>query len=159
MNKQEAQKEIEKAQKKFDKLQKKLDIARDQIAWAERMLEEAEPDTSELVFNPKQREVYVYIGNHGLILKKGWHSTMTDLQRLEVGNCFRTEEDARNSAKYYIMNSEYDYWLPWTGQPKPKVLPKGLEYWNNEHWIATQVKDVNRTFECFVYRWKRSEQV
>ena len=158
MNKQEAQKEIDKAQKKFDKLQKKLDIARDQIAWAERMLEEAEPDTSELVFNPKQREVYVYIGNDGIILKKKWHSTMIDLQRLEVGNCFRTEEDAKNSAKYYIMNSDYDYWLPWSGQPKPKVAPKGFQFWGAVEggWITYKKKP--KYWKNYIHRWKREEQ-
>ena len=111
MNKEDAQKEIEKAQKKFDKLQKKLDIARDQIAWAERMLEEAEPDTSELVFNP------------------------------EKGSSF-----------YY-----YEYWFPWIGQPKPKVLPKALEWWSIQGvWFKSKKNCVN--WQNYVYRWKREDQ-
>ena len=154
MNKEEAQKEIEKAQKKFDKLQKKLDIARDQIAWAERMLAEAEPDTSELVFKPKMLEKMYYVDRDGYV-KYTNHRDHLILDFTKLGNCFRTEEDAKNSAKYYIMNSEYDYWFPWTKQPKPAVVPKGLEFWNNGSW---ERQDSYFIFPQHVYRWKREDQ-
>ena len=157
MNKEDAQKEIEKAQKKFDKLQKKLDIARDQIAWAERMLEEAEPDTSELVFNPEKGSSFYYVDECAEIDLYNRTGQPFDNRLVKIGNCFRTEEDAQNSAKHYIMNSDYEYWFPWIGQPKPKVLPKALEWWSIQGvWFKSKKNCVN--WQNYVYRWKREDQ-
>ena len=120
----------------------------------------AEPDTSELVFKPKDRERYEYIGYLGVIKLSLWDGSEVDFDRLKAGNVFRVGT-AKNSAKYYFMNSEYDYWFPWTGQPKPKVLPKGLEFWNLNYgeWDDSGYKDPSHLDNLHVYRWKRSEQV
>jgi len=95
------------------------------------------PDTSELVFEPNHAQYYWFVNTKGGASFKLWVNDKSDQIRYKNGNCFRTEEDAKNSAKYYIMNSEYDYWFPWSGQPKPKVLPKGLELWSigNCRWL------------------------
>ena len=119
----------------------------------------AEPDTSELVFKPKDRERYEYIGYLGVIKLSLWDGSEVDFDRLKAGNVFRVGT-AKNSAKYFFMNSEYGYWLPWTGQPKPKVLPKGLEYLTNtgEFVKALKLRRVE-DMQFNTYRWKRSEQV
>ena len=115
----------------------------------------AEPDTSELVFKPENGEEYEFIGNDGCVRSNVWWGSQLDFIRLELGNVFRVGT-ARNSAKYYFMNSGYDYWIPWSGQPKPAVEPKGLEFWGtfDKAWLKTSGKLGN----SHVYRWKRSEQ-
>ena len=121
-----------------------------------------EPDTSELVFKPVEQKCFFYVGYRGIVHKEPNFRAgrISDLSLVEKGNCFRTEEDAKNSAKYYLMNSEYDYWFPWSGQPKPKVLPKGLEFWDHttDSWLKSDNTRVSH-IESLVYRWKRSEQV
>ena len=119
----------------------------------------AEPDTSELVFKPEKGERYEYIGYLGLIKLSSWDGCEVDFDRFRVGNVFRVGT-AKNSAKYYFMNSEYDYWFPWTKQPKPAVVPKGLEFWNLNYgeWDDSGYKDPSHLDNRHVYRWKRSEQ-
>ena len=118
----------------------------------------AEPDTL-LVFKPEYDQEYEFVGNNGVIYERVWKGNQMDFDRLRVGNVFRRYE-AKNSAWYYIMNSEYDYWFPWSGQPKPKVLPKGLEYLTNtgEFVKALKLRRVE-DMQFNTYRWKRSEQV
>ena len=120
------------------------------------------PDTSELVFKPEKGDKFYYIGDYASnrVAEDRFHFDKDMNKLLKVGNCFRTEEDAKNSAKYYFMNSEYDYWFPWTGQPKPKVLPKGLEFWNLNYgeWDDSGYKDPSHLDNLHVYRWKRAEQ-
>jgi hypothetical protein len=115
------------------------------------------PDISELVFKPEIGDEYVYVDNDGRLERAEWIDSALERMRLKLGNVFRIGE-AKNSAKYYIMNSDYDYWLPWSGQPKPKVLPKGLEYWW-AHWKKSSCSHVGAMDYFRVYRWKRSEQV
>lgn len=120
----------------------------------------AEPDTSELVFKPENGEGFIYISDYGDFEFTFKDTPCIDNVLFSKGNCFRTEEDAKNSAKYYFMNSEYDYWLPWSGQPKPKVLPKGLEFWSSSlnSWQISYLQDIT-DLHGLSYRWKRSEQV
>ena len=114
-----------------------------------------EPDTSELVFKPKRGEPYEYIGNKGYTVTVSWDNDESDLSRLKVGNVFRVAT-AQHSAKYHIMNSAYDYWFPWSGQPKPKVLPKGLEYWDTD--TRSWEKTLYDLCTYLIYRWKRELQ-
>lgn len=113
------------------------------------------PETSELVFKPEKGERYEYIGYLGVIRCSTWNGNNVDFDRLKAGNVFRVGT-AKNSAKYYFMNSEYDYWLPWSGQLKPAVLPKGLEFWSSicQQWLSS-----SEIGDSHIYRWKRSEQV
>lgn len=145
MNKQEAIKKTEELERQLAELKAIIEA----------------PDTSELVFRPEYNVKYKYIGCRGESRNADWYAEKLDIDLLEIGNCFRTEEDAKNSAKHYIMNSDYDYWFPWSGQPKPKVLPKGLEYWDERigRFRASVVKKPSKIGNSFVYRWKRREQV
>ena len=119
----------------------------------------SEPDTSELVFEPKDDEDFEFIASNGEVCTDRWSYHLVDFEILQVGNVFRVGT-AKNSAKYYFMNSEYDYWLPWSGQPKPKVLPKGLEFWSSSlnSWQISYLQDIT-DLHGLSYRWKRSEQV
>ena len=117
------------------------------------------PDTSGLVFKPKIGEQFEYVSGLGEIRRDTWDNLTIDHERLKVGNVFRVGT-AKNSAKYHIMNSEYDYWFHWSGQPKPKVLPKKLEFYASVNgWWDSTATEVSQMSRCFVYRWKRSEQV
>jgi len=147
VNKKEAMKQIEELEAKHAEEIKKL-----------KAIIEA-PDTSELVFKPNKGDKFYYIGDYASnrVAEDRFHYDKDMNKLLKVGNCFRTEEDAQNSAKYYIMNSEYDYWFPWSGQPKPKVLPKGLEYWTNGSWDQGRPNSYF-IFPQHVYRWKRELQ-
>ena len=149
MNKQEALKQIEELEAKHAEEINKLKA----------IIET--PDTSELVFKPMENGVYYHIWGSGTINNIPNLNTAHDRVMQEKGNCFRNKEDAKASAKYYIMNSEHDYWFPWTGQPKPKVLPKGLEFWFGAtgKWHASCVKTVDELDVRSPYRWKRSDQI
>jgi len=147
MNKKSAMKQIEELEAKHA----------EEIAKLKAIIEA--PDTSELVFMPKMDEQYEFVGSDGGIFHDEWDNCPFHHIRLKVGNVFRVGT-AKNSAKYEIMNSNYDYWLPWSGQPKPKVLPKGLQcYTNNCLWVESGVTEVSQMCARFAYRWKRSEQV
>ena len=144
MNKQEAIKKTEELERQLAELKAIIEA----------------PNTSELVFKPEYGEKYWSMWGDGDTCERDFlHES--DEARQQNGNCFRTEEDAKNSAKYYIMNSEYDYWFPWSGQPKPKVLPKGLEYWwqDGVQWIKSEALESDLMDYFLIYRWKRSEQV
>ena len=143
MNKQEAIKKTEELERQLAELKAIIEA----------------PDTSELVFKPKDDETYCFVNTFKSISKTLYQSTGYGLARFKSGNCFRTEEDAKNSAKYHIMNSEYDYWFPWSGQTKTKVLPKGLEYWdhNLDKWRGSSLTKTG-VMKYDIYRWKRSEQ-
>ena len=142
MNKQEAIKKTEELEKQLAELKAIIEA----------------PETSELVFKPEEDQRYHVLTELGEIGDYCFFDDSIDSRFLEIGNCFRTEEDAKNSAKYYIMNSEYDYWFPWSGQPKPKVLPKGLEAWNQSKFTSEWNKTKTKNMVDVVYRWKRSEQ-
>ena len=149
MNQQTAMKQIEELEAKHA----------EEIAKLKAIIEA--PDTSELVFVPKEGEKYEYVIHTGVIFTaKYQEDEPIQQERLENGNVFRIGT-AKNSAKYYIMNSEYDYWLPWSGQPKPKVLPKGVQFfdtcWKKYPLVKGQL--MSETNNQFVLRWKRSEQV
>ena len=80
-----------------------------------------------------------------------------DLQdkRLDIGNCFKTREEADNSLKKVIMSSEYDYWIPGVSPCKPSFQPKNAEhYYDGWHAASHHPK----YWQYDVYRWKRSEQ-
>ena len=146
MNKQEAIKKTEELEKQLAELKAIIEA----------------PDTSELVFKPKQWEQINFIDGRGLIESTKYNEHIDyEYELVARGNSYKTHEDARNSAKYYIMNSDYDYWFPWSGQPKPKVLPKGLELWSigNCRWLDCSYVDMNQIDGAYIYRWKRSEQV
>ena len=142
MNKQEA---IDSINNKIKKLQAEVNKLK------------TEPDTSELVFKPKRDEKLHYVNRNGntKYMLPCWDDGLSS-----IGNCFRNEEDAKNSAKYYIMNSDYDYWFPWSGQPKPKVLPKGLEFYSSVgmEWRSSHLTNIEDMEYDYIYRWKRSEQ-
>ena len=73
----------------------------------------AKPGT--LVFKPKYGEYYEHVDGYGKVDTNRWSDHPADLERLKIGNVFRVGT-AKNSAKYYYMNSPYDYWLPWSGR-------------------------------------------
>lgn len=146
MNKQEAIKKTEELEKQLAELKAIIEA----------------PETSELVFKPEDEEAYCIVNNTGGVGKDHFIlGYVPDVSRVSIGNCFRTEEDAKNSAKYYIMNSDYDYWFPWSGQPKPKVLPKGLEFFwqDGMQWLKSETLKSELMEPSFVYRWKRELQV
>ncbi len=115
-------------------------------------------DTSELVFVPKMGEEYEFVASDGGIFQDKRDSWPFHHEKLKIGNVFRVGE-AKNSAKHYIMNSEFDYWHAGFGKPKPTVLPKGLEIYDEAHWSEACAKKVSEMSESFMYRWKRLEQV
>ena len=139
MNKQEAIKKTEELEKQLAELKAIIEA----------------PETSELVFKPKYDQRYDFVNDKGQIVPMLNTNDMADKRRLKVGNVFR-ECEAHNSAKYYIMNSDYDYWFPWSGQPKPNVLPKGLEFWDDG--IGFWKYNIDMISSLRVYRWKRSVQ-
>lgn len=98
------------------------------------------------VWRPRAEEYYYsiefrsYLG----IITHVWSNDDFDKNVLEIGNCFRTEEEAKKSYIYFAMNSEYEYWHPGMEQPEDKegweVNQMGfwdIESNNNGGWQTT----------------------
>ena len=108
---------------------------------------------------PSKGKCFWYIDRNGRVMKKIFdNASRVDNWLINIGNCFRTEEEAKNSLKYHVMNSEYDYWHAGFGKPKPKFQPKGLEIFDRRigGWKSTNLQ-VDEWYSDF-YRWKREEQ-
>jgi hypothetical protein len=83
---------------------------------------------------PKRRRAeedgqYYYIDNDGLIENTIDEGYDIEDRRYSSGNYFHTEEEAKASTLYHILNSDYFYWVP--DCPRPEELPEGCEYINS----------------------------
>jgi len=94
---------------------------------------------------------YRYINQTGKVLNAYDIRAGVDNARFEAGNYFLTEEDAKNSTLYHILNSDYFYWFP--GCPKPDHRPEVLEiYTHRETWEEFILQP---QWKSDVYRWKK----
>lgn len=112
-------------------------------------------------WKPKKGEFYYFIEDYNVnenIQSRCWVCSLGDDIRLKNGNCFKTEVDAAKSLKHYIMNSEYDYWIPGVTPCKPSFQPKNLMRFkpSTKEWERGDIPVEN--WSVCMYRWKRSEQ-
>jgi hypothetical protein len=72
------------------------------------------------------------------------------------GNYFKTREDALGSSLYFMLNSEYEYWIPGSSMAKPETMPEGLEYYggNYDCWFSSEWSP-NRWLD-YTYRWPKT---
>ena len=80
----------------------------------------------------------------------------TDNNLYRTGNYFKTIEEAAKSPQYFFVNSEYNYWIPGSGQPRPKGSVSGLQYhYGGCEWLyqGGPIDD-----DC-LYRWPKSSHV
>ena len=133
------------------------------IEEAENNIKEAENNIKELkafieqenkTWKPKQDERYYYISEFGDIGRYLFSKTGScDTYRLQIANCFKTEEQAKKSFKYWAMNeSEYEYSLPYA----PETWFD--DYEDCECWSysgAKWIKTINELPENLTYRRKR----
>jgi hypothetical protein len=111
-------------------------------------------------WKPEEGEVVYYLELDGKVAPFVRGKAYGSQNRIiDSGNYFKTEEDAKNSLKFLVMNSEYDYWISGVSTTKPTFEPKGLEYLvhGSEKWASTGTRCC-RWSGCTNYRWKRSEQ-
>jgi hypothetical protein len=72
------------------------------------------------------------------------------------GNYFKTREDALRSSLYFMMHSEYEYWIPCTGMPRPETTPEGTQFYceSNNEWMDIQTDPVG--WKHNLYRWPKT---
>ena len=141
MNKQEAIQKLNEIEKEQAKL---------------RAIIEA-PESNQ--WKPRECERFYSINLSGKAYSTKYMDVSLQDERIEPGNCFKTQEEAENSLKCTIMSSEYDYWIPGVSKCKPSFEPKGLQYFGRMEncWRTAGIPNP-RKWHNDIYRWKRSEQ-
>jgi len=83
-------------------------------------------------WKPTLNNSYFIVKGTGGLNSYVWLNDISDNNYYKVGNCFQTEEKAKESDIHFAYHSEYNYWHP--GKPKPKELPEGCECYFNGKW-------------------------
>ena len=81
-NKEQATKELEKLRKEFDERTKKL----------EEIINQAEKES--IIYKPGICELYYFVDCDGVILRDNWFDYDTDNEKYNMGNCYKTEQEA-----------------------------------------------------------------
>lgn len=81
------------SEKCFDRLIENIEME-DALAEDWEVVEETKSKVK--VWKPKKGDKYYYIGNAGSIFNCDWREDNLDEARLNIGNCFKTEEDAKH---------------------------------------------------------------
>ncbi len=112
-------------------------------------------DQPEGRWRAEEGEYFWYVSNTGVVLKTLEGNTGADKKLYKAGNYFQTEEQAKASNIYKILNSEYEYYFAgvsdnWDDVPKDKRL---IEWFDSEdgNWCEYYGNRV----PVFNYRWKR----
>lgn len=58
------------------------------------------------VWKPENNETYFYISGHGRINYHKWNNDSTDNRYYEIGNCFKTEEEAKFALEKLKVETE-----------------------------------------------------
>lgn len=51
-------------------------------------------------WKPEDKETYYYVGNTGDVYSSNWNYFTIDQGRFDIGNCFKTEEEAERAVEY-----------------------------------------------------------
>ena len=96
---------------------------------------------------------YWFINLVGSISVQRETLTTTDNLCYNTGNYFKTEEEAKSSTLYHVMNSEYFYWFP--DMPKLKEIPKNCERYSLwDRWIAEDEEEPSE-WQSIIRRWPK----
>ena len=102
-------------------------------------------------WRPKHNENYYYISAWGDVSE----SCGSDRERLQIGNCFKTEELAEKSFKFWAMNeSEYEYSLPYAPETWFDDYDDCYYWCGAQGWSGLVANCLQNTDE-FTYRRKR----
>ncbi len=87
-------------------------------------------------WKPEEGERYFFVGDEGEVddasFDYGINYPSYHERRLKVGNCFRSEEEAKKSYIYFAINSEYEYWHPGMEPPEDK---EGWDCYHSKEWL------------------------
>ena len=136
MNKQEAQEQLTKVQAEMARLQEII-------------------DTPEGRWRANDEEAYYYIDSLAYAEHLLDNRHRFDDLRYKSGNYFRTEEEAKKSNIYKVLNSEYEYYFAGVSDNFDDVPRDGSSefHYCNFDWVcATDDHDYSQSFN---YRWKR----
>lgn len=143
-------------------LDKKIDKLKDTIKQASDIIEQANKEIQGLK-EPKEPkrwgakvglfEAYYHtIDDCGNIIIVAESGRFIDESRHNMGNYFKTIEDAKASNIYFALNDEYEYWH--IGMPKPKTVPDGLEMYSLI-MFGWNVLEGNPSWDGVLYRWPK----
>ena len=97
---------------------------------------------------------YCYMAGSGAILNDNDNRLSTDERRYKTGNYFQTEEQAKASNIYKILNDPYEYFIAGVSDNWDDVPKDGSAEWYHTGfgWVSTDDCYHEHTFN---YRWKR----
>ena len=140
MNKQEAQKQLDKVQAEATRLQEII-------------------EAPEGRWRASEQDKYWCISSHGSISNLIENGVISDghgdvdNELYKAGNYFRTEEEAKKSNIYKVLNSEYEYYFAGVSDNFDDVHMYGSAEWYSFDWVS--VDDDHDYSQSFNYRWKR----
>lgn len=126
MNKEELKNKIEDLEKQF---KKQIAELKEQVNSVED--KEIKKSVRQM---PKYDERYYYISDSGVIISTPWYSTDSDIFRFNTGNCFKTEQEAKDYKENILT--------------KQALKDLALELNNG---VEIDWNDRNQKKYCFVY--------
>lgn len=103
-------------------------------------------------------DYYYYVGNAGSINKDKEDDTSYDHNRYESGNYFQTEEHAKESNIYKLLNSEYDYYIAGVSDNYNEMIQdESLEVFDPSisSWVSFTGFHFRAYYKSYNYRLKR----
>lgn len=131
----------------------------EQIRELERQQKEIQDKIEELKKEPPKRwraddnEEYFFVNDCGGISEFYDVGGITHDSRYKKGNYFKTVEQAKASIFYFVLNSEYFYWLP--GMELPSEQPKDHESLVKGDWVVYDMPLERWQEFKTVRRWKK----
>lgn len=109
------------------------------------------------VWKPKEAELYFYYDNEGLIYESIYYGDSIDERRLDLGNCFRTRQEAKHMLEklkvikelrdFALQNNEAE--IDWKNKKQEKniiVYNPGFQTITSNVWYSTQYIPFNIYF-------------
>ena len=125
-------------------------------------LEEELAELKHLLDQPEERwraemgSIYYYTAGSGVILHDEDRWLSTDERRYKTGNYFQTEEHAKESNIYKILNDPYEYFISGLSSNFNNIPNSGYEWYNHARGSWIEAKSAERPINNKLnYRWKR----
>lgn len=90
--------ENENIRKKQEKQNAHIKMQEEKIEKYKKQIEELKKE--DVVWEPQEGNIYFYVGRNGIIGFDEWDNASLDRVHYELGNCFKTKEEAEKAARH-----------------------------------------------------------
>ena len=104
-------------------------------------------------WKPGIGKIYFIVHSDGSIKKWLWENVTSDKVYWKAGNAFPSEEAAKKSMFYFMLNSEYHYWV--FGMDIPEETPEECEIFSKRHEVWKEEISNPNTWRCIMRRWPK----